>query len=442
MAVGVTKLGTGRSTVNGFSTGAVAWAPGSLGVVFVASAVPGGASVTDHAVTGGGVTWSHVASTAYASRRRISMFISSATPADGPLTITAFVTGTYIESLWAVVQVDGLHPSTPHGPTLSSAVPDPPEVTSLSLPDLGGFGEGSIAIFAAGFEDSSQVLEVQAGSEQLGDQIVGTDTRVFVLGTSTTDTTPGVQWQAAGNGCGLVGAIFHAASSAGAVTGTSSLSLPALAIASVAAAIVQAGAALGLPAPAVTATATATVQAEATIALPALGASGAATAPATASGALALPALTVVGSSSSLPSTTATGALGLPALAIAGTATAPATAGAVLALPGLATEGTAVAPVAAGAGLVLAGLDVSGEAAALASAGGNLALPALGIAAAAAQQLIGALQVTVEVAPAVRCRAVVVRPAVGTEAAVGPGVDVGATAGAAVAVATTVSPGG
>jgi hypothetical protein len=239
-----------------------------------------------------------------------------------------------------------------------------------------------------------------------------------------------------------VAALALPAAPATGATASGSPALPGLALVATAAAIMQASAALAAPALAIAGTASAHVQATATTALPAPAVAGAAQARAAATGALVLPALSASGSSASVPSSAAEGTLAFPALATSGRATAAATASGSLELRALAASGNAAARVAATGILALAGLDTGGAAQAPVVAGGALALPALMVSGTAAQRLIGAIRLTVEVRPAVMSRAMLVRPAVGTEAAVTPGIGVGATARAAVEVDTVVSPGG
>ncbi len=208
MAVALANKANNVSTSNGFSSGSISWTGGARGIVSISSAYAGGGSVSGHSVSGGGVTWNEIGSRDYASRRRVSMLVSDGTPSDGALTITANGSGTYQESQWSVDELTGYDATTVHD-TAQTAVETGGAFKVVTLPDLGTIDAGDMAIFASGFEDAADNFAVQTGSTQHVKRSGGGNVRSFIVGTSTTDDTPGTQWDTVGSAAAIVGAIFN-----------------------------------------------------------------------------------------------------------------------------------------------------------------------------------------------------------------------------------------
>lgn len=206
MAIGLANKANNVSTSNAFSTGSLSWTAGSRGVVSVASANT--SDVTGHSCTGGGVTWNEVDSIQYGGRRGLCMFISSATPSTGALTITATVTGVYQETQWSVDELTGFDTSTPNDAGQAGSASSG---TALNTPDLGTLDAGDLALFCAGFESGADSFAVAANSTQHIKRAGGGNVRSLIVGYSSTDDTPGVTWASSGNGCGIVGCIINVA---------------------------------------------------------------------------------------------------------------------------------------------------------------------------------------------------------------------------------------
>jgi hypothetical protein len=207
--MGIALKASGTSTSNGFSTGSISWTAGSRPIVLTANAAAGGGTVTGVTISGGGATWTALNSgglniMVYGSRRAVHAQAANSTPTDGALTITVGVTGTFQECKWAVLEVTGT------GLTFDECVRAAEAAASiLSSPDVGTIDPGDLVVFAAGFEGATDGLVVQAGSIEVHKNDNGGNVRSLIVGTSTTDDTPGIDWNTGGNSAGIVAFVVN-----------------------------------------------------------------------------------------------------------------------------------------------------------------------------------------------------------------------------------------
>ena len=205
----LTNKANNISTSNAFSTGSLSWTAGARGLLFPSSSGTGGSTIAGHTATGGGVTWNEIGFVVYGVRRGISILLSDGTPATGAITITATMgSGLYEETQWSADELTNFNTTTVHDTVFTKAAASG---TTMSLDDLGTIDTGDLVIAAFGFEGA---LDDFAPATGLTTHILrqsGSGVRSLLVGTSTTDDTPGATWTTSGNGIGGVGAIFNVA---------------------------------------------------------------------------------------------------------------------------------------------------------------------------------------------------------------------------------------
>lgn len=223
-AVLAAAIESGTKFANGWSTaGSHSWPGGSRGLIIVASAGTPGPAISGHSASGGGVNWSELPTNgfqAFGGRRGLSVLISDGTPNSSAITVTATVTGgsTFQDARYLIVPIQGydtgqIHDAAVRGENTGTAPP-------LNLPDAGTILAGDLLIAAFGFEDAGDGFGPAAGLTTHTLINGGTlNVRSLLVGTSTTDDTPGATWNTTGNGCGGIAFIVNTAAG-GSVTGT------------------------------------------------------------------------------------------------------------------------------------------------------------------------------------------------------------------------------
>lgn len=209
MAVAINNLANDIDTSRPYSTESLSWTAGSRGIVFIASAVEGGGTITNHSVSGGDVTWTEIVFIVYGARRGLSVFVSDDTPANGVLTFDTDWSGAvaFQEAQWSVSELTGFDsaqwPSTGTEAAVTSG-------TTINAPDVGTIDTGDMVVFGVGFEGATDDLAVAAGSSQHILRQSGSNVRSLLVGTSTTDDTPGATFTTSGNSAGIVAVLIKA----------------------------------------------------------------------------------------------------------------------------------------------------------------------------------------------------------------------------------------
>jgi hypothetical protein len=197
------------ATTSPIVTGSLTWTAGARGIVAVASSATGAGSGSSHTVTGGTTTWNVVGTVIYGSRRRITVLMSAGTPTNGTLSIApAFPETDYQESQYSVDQITGFNATTPNDTAITGSASSG---TSLNLADVGTIDAGDVVYAAFGFEGATDGLAPATGLTTHILRQSGTNVRSLLIGTSTTDDTPGVTWTTSGNTIGGVAFVINIA---------------------------------------------------------------------------------------------------------------------------------------------------------------------------------------------------------------------------------------
>jgi hypothetical protein len=162
------------------------------GLVAVVAAASSGTS--DVTITStGSETWAAVASTAtdYGSRRRIEWFESNVIPTNGTV-LTFTMSGSFAELMYAVLMANDYDDSSLIQAVAGGFTAAGP--TSLNTGTLSTIGTDEIVVLAGGFENGGDGLAPAAGTTQIDLTDSGSDVRSLLIGTSTTDSTPGITW--------------------------------------------------------------------------------------------------------------------------------------------------------------------------------------------------------------------------------------------------------
>lgn len=202
----IVNLDHDTSTSNPCSTASLTPTAGSMLIVSAAAASSG--SVSDIAVTGGGLSWTQLDFQVYGARRAISVWRGTGTYTSGALTITVSLGfGDYQETMFSVEQVTGFNASDPDDAAVSAEGDD-----NLNLPDVGTPGTGDMIFSIFAHEDGANNFNFTSGITELAREAAGANVRQIITGyecDASMDETPGVTSSGGTNAIGGIAFIVN-----------------------------------------------------------------------------------------------------------------------------------------------------------------------------------------------------------------------------------------
>lgn len=207
VSTAVLEQGTGSSDT--FNTGSITWS-GGVGLVFVASAWSTSISDTPtHTLTKSGDTWVTGVNTDYRVRRAISA-ATNTSPSNGVITIDPAPGNgaSYQDSVYFVCEIsgsDGVVPSNIDILNDNGNAESSPQI--ITLTDT--IDAGDLATFFGMLENGGVSHIVSTGLTAVGSEQTSSNTRSGVVGSTTSDTTPGHEWTGGDQGHAEIALVWN-----------------------------------------------------------------------------------------------------------------------------------------------------------------------------------------------------------------------------------------
>ncbi len=206
MAVSIAVLEQGAGAAEGFDTGSITWS-GGVGLIFTASAYDTATSPT-HSATKSGDTWTNGGNQVYRLRRGASI-LTNTSPSNGVITITpGALEATYQDTIYFVCEISGSDGVVPTNIDLdghtSDAEASPQPITLTDTIDA-----GDLATFFGMCESSTASHALSTGLDAVGSEETSTNTRSGLVGSTTTDTTPGHEWTGGDQGHAEIALVWN-----------------------------------------------------------------------------------------------------------------------------------------------------------------------------------------------------------------------------------------